>query len=382
MKHHFQFVFIIILVLLFLSECTVKNPISDDLATPVLSDLGVMGVLYLQSHVGYPISVRTSDPQGYDDILSVHYLIYPLSSSVPVLGDTMRDNGIGGDIIPRDGLFFDSFTADFAEGLTGLYRIEVIAYDLSNHSSNVLSDTVTVIDSQQNDPPVLSNPFIPDTLTVDSLRKLFLSIHVEDPQGDQDIDSVFFQIYPLLNPNPSYQSALWDDGLDGDTVAHDGVYSFFKDLSDTLRTIGEHLIRFQAIDHEGLVSRAVVVSFYIDEPNEPPVLSQLSMPDTVSRSGDVSFLISVQTDDPQGLADVRKVYSNMTKPDGTPFEYNPIRLYDDGSQGDLVGGDGLFSLSVSISAQTDTGIYRFDFFAEDQSQAISDIVTHYLTVVN
>jgi len=246
----------------------------------------------------------------------------------------------------------------------------------------VLSDTVTVIVGQQNDPPVLFYPFISDTLTEDSLRNTFFSIHVEDPQGREDIDSVFFQIYPLLNPNPSFQSSLQDDGLGGDVIAYDGVYSFLKDLSDTLRTIGEHLIRFQVIDHEGLVSRAVVLSFYIKRSNMPPVLSQLFMPDTVSRSGGVSFLISVRTDDPQGLVDVKKVYFNMTKPDGTSSEYNPIRLYDDGSQGDLVGGDGLFSLSVTISAQTDIGIYRFDFFAEDHSGAISNSLIHHLTIVN
>lgn len=382
MKKIGKFILLLGLISLLFSECTIRYPTTEDAVDPVLSELVVTNILYLQSNIDYPLSVRVSDPQGLDDIQSVSYLIYPLNESIPVWEDTLHDQGVEGDIIPRDGLFFGNMSADFAQGQAAQYRIEVIANDLSNHLSNVLSDTLTVIDDQKNFPPVLSNPIFADTLTEDSLQNVFFSIQVEDSHGYSDIDSVYFQIYPAFNPNFYFLQSLSDNGLNGDNIAGDGIYSFFGDLSDTLRTIGVHLIRYQAIDQRGLISQPIVSSFYIDGINGPPVLSQLVMPDTVSRSSGVPFLISVQATDPQSLADVKRVYFNMIQPDLTPFEGNPVPLFDDGNYGDPTAKDGLFSLLINMSTETIKGIYQFDFFAEDYSGAVSDSLTHQLMIVD
>ncbi len=367
---------------LFFSECRIRYPTSDESVVPVLSNLKIAKTLYLRSNIDYSLSVDVSDPQGLNDIETVTGFLYALHESVSLQQDTLQDQGIEGDIIPGDGRFFGRFTVDFAEGQAGQYRIEVIAIDRSDHQSNVLSDTLTVVDDQKNFPPILSYPFITDTLTETSLKNVFISVQVEDAFGQEDIDSVFFQIYPSFNLSFFLHQTLRDDGLNGDAIADDGIYSFFGDLSDTLKTIGTHLIRYQAIDQAGLISQSLVLYFYIDGTNGPPVLFQLSMPDSVSRYSVLPFLISVRADDPQGLADVKKVYFNMIYPDGMPFEYNPVPLYDDGNYGDQIPGDGLFSISVSMSSQTDKGIYQFRFFAEDYAKAISDSLTHQLTVVD
>ncbi|MBN2031481.1 hypothetical protein JW824_14705 [bacterium] len=382
MKKTIQLGLIFEFVALLFSTCTIRYPTSDESAVPVLSNLMVTKTLYLQSDIDYSLSVDVSDPQGLNDIETVIGFIYPLNQSASLWEDTLQDQGIEGDIIPGDGRFFRRFTVDFAEGQVGQYRLEVIANDRSSHQSNALLDTLTVVDDQKNFPPVLSHPFVADTLTEASLKNVFISVQVEDAYGKEDIDSVFFQIYPSFNPNFFLHYTLRDNGLNGDEVADDGIYSLLGDLSDTLRTIGIHLIRFQAIDQAGLISQPLVLYFYIEGINGPPVLSQLSIPDTVSRYAYLPFLISVRADDPQGLADVKKVYFNMINPDDTPFEYNPVPLYDDGNYGDQIPGDGLFSISVLMSSQTDKGIYQFRFFAEDYAQVISDSLTHRLTVVD
>ncbi len=382
MKKIFQLGLICGLIVLLYSTCTIRYPTSEDSVVPILSNLKVTEILYLQSDIDYTLSVNVSDPQGWDDIETVIGSIYVLDQSVLVWEDTLQDQGVEGDIIAGDGQFFGRFTVDFTEGQAGQYRVEVIASDRSNHQSDALFDTLTVIDDQKNFPPNISNPFIADTLTEASLKNVFVSVQVEDTYGQEDIDSVFFQIYPSFNPNFSLQQSLWDNGLNGDEVANDGVYSFLGDLSDTLRTIGTHLIRYQAIDRAGFISQSLVLYFYIDGINGPPVLSQLSIPDTVSRYLSPIFLISVQADDPQGLADVKKVYFNMINPDDTPFEYNPVPLYDDGNYGDQTARDGLFSISVSMSSQTDRGIYQLRFFAEDYANTLSDSLTHQLVVMD
>ena len=157
-----------ILVLLWI-QCTVRYPTVDDSNTPVLSNLIVPDILYLQSNIDYSISVYVSDPQGLNDIHTVTCLIYPLNQSVSVWEDTLQDEGVDGDIIPSDGQYLGRFTADFTGNQVGQYLVEVTASDVSLHQSNVLFDTLSAIDDRKNFPPILSSPVIPDTLTEVSL---------------------------------------------------------------------------------------------------------------------------------------------------------------------------------------------------------------------
>lgn len=362
-------------------RCEIKNPVADGLVFPVLSDLVVQDTLYLKIPVGYSVSVKVSDPQGLEDIQTVEYLVFPEGNNDSVWQDTLRDDGKGGDIIPRDGIFFDSLTVDFAQGMAGKYRMGMVAEDVAHHSSDTLFTSITVVDGEKNLPPTLFNPVVPDTLREETLGDVFFSIQAADTQGLDDLDLVYFQIYLPLSPVASFRSELRDDGYFGDAEAGDGIFSFRSDLRDTLKIRGNHFIRFQGVDKGGLKSRAIVVDFYVSRENLPPVLSDLVMPDTVSTSVVQSFLISVRVTDPQGLDDIKKVWFDLTKPDGTPSSSNPVPLFDDGSNGDQTAGDGIYSLQVSISPQNDKGVYRFDFYAEDLSGAVGEPLIHYFTVL-
>lgn len=369
------------ILIITVQRCEIKNPVVDGLVFPVLSNLVVRDTLYLKTPTGYFVSVKVSDPQGWEDIQTVKYFVFPEGNNVSVWQDTLRDNGKEGDIIPRDGVFFDSLTVDFAGGIAGKYRMGMVAEDVAHHSSDTLFTPIAVVDGEENLPPTLFNPVVPDTLREETLSDVFFSIQAADTQGLDDLDLVYFQIYLPWSPVPSFRSELRDDGYFGDAEAGDGIFSFRSDLRDTLKIRGNHFVRFQAVDIGGLKSRAVVVDFYVLRENLPPVLSDLVMPDTVSTSVVQSFLISVRVTDPQGLDDIKKVWFDLTKPDGTPSSSNPVPLFDDGSNGDQTAGDGIYSLQVSISPQNDKGVYRFDFNAEDLSGTISDTLTHYFTVV-
>ena len=117
--------------------------------------------------------------------------------------------------------------------------------------------------------------------------------------------------------------------------------------------------------------------------NDPPVLSNLVAPDTVSRSQiPNNFLLAVEVSDPQGRDDISKVYFNTFKPDNSPSSGNPFYMRDDGSQGvDQNANDGIYSLRIEISPQNQLGNYRFEFEAVDKSGAKSDKITHIITVV-
>ena len=381
-KNTISLLFAIGFFFLLFVECSVKNPVTDEAGAPVLSDLVAPGTVYFQSHVKYPVTVRTSDPQGWEDIKIVRYFFFPEGSQAVVGEGAMRDDGTGGDIIPMDGIFFDSLGTDFADGQAGQFLLSVVAEDLTGHFSDALNADISVIEGEINLPPVLSNPIVPDTLTEETVGNVFLSIRADDSHGVEDIDTVRFQIYPPWSPIHIYQGQLRDDGTSGDVDAGDNIFSFRGDMQGILRTIGHYSVRFQAEDVGGLMSHPIVTDFYVFRENSPPALSNLVAPDEVSRSSSPAIPLTVRVIDPEGLSDVKSVYFNTTKPDGSPSSGNPFSLFDDGTAGDVNPGDGVYSLTIYITPQNALGNYRFDFLAEDYAGAVSDTLRHIIRVVD
>jgi len=364
-----------------LSSCEIKDPVAETFFAPMLSEMTAPDTLYLRSDRSYFISVKVSDPQGIQDVSSVRYYIFSENGGNPLSEGMLRDDGNNGDIIPHDGLFIDSLSVDFAGGQAGVYRLSMVAEDRAANTSDSLHADMDVVDDEMNLPPSLSNPVIPDSLDEFTAADVFISIQADDPQGLNDIDSVFFQMYPPYHPEPSFHARLFDDGSTGDIAAGDGVFSVRMDMSDILTQGGDYTMRFQAMDGGSLESDPVVRRITMTlTGNQPPVLSNLSAPDIISRSVPQSFLISVQVDDSQGPDDIRIVYFNSTKPDGSPASGNPFIMADDGLSGDVQAGDGIYSLTIQITPQNDVGDYRFDFFAEDFGGYVSDPLVHYITV--
>jgi hypothetical protein len=371
----------LILVIILLVHCSIKNPAKNESFAPELSNLIISETMYLRSSELYPIKINATDPQGLDDVASVRYEIMAAGNGAVLIGSAMRDDGTGGDIIPGDGVFFDSLSVAFAGGQAGSYRIGVVAEDRDAHISDTLYAEFLVTDGEMNRPPRLWNPVFPDSLETETIRDVFLSIQAGDPQGMEDVDSVVFQIYPPYEAAPSHQEQLWDDGTHGDIVSGDSIFSYRNDMREVLRRRGDYTIRFFAVDRNGAQSNAVVGTFYVLQENGPPVLSDITAPDTVSRSTSPPFLLAVQVTDPQGPDDVKIVFFNSTKPDGTPSGGNPFLMYDDGTEGDQQTDDGLYSREVWITPDVDTGLYRFDFLAKDYAGEMSDTLSHIITVV-
>jgi hypothetical protein len=370
------------LIFLFIIGCTIKNPVSDEWFSPFLSNLMIPEAVYLKSDIVYPISVKVSDPQGLDDINTVKYLIYSEGVNTPVLEDTLTDDGKKGDIIPYDGIYYDTLNVSFSNGTPGEYIIKVLAEDYENNLSNTIYDTLYIVDDEKNLPPKIFNPIVPDTLTENTIEDVFLSIQVNEPQGLDDIDSVFFRIYPSFSAIYLYSWKLNDDGVSGDITAGDGIFSFWGNLFYNLRINGEYLIRFQAVDKKGSKSNIIVENFYIQRPNDSPVLLEIDAPDVVGLSAG-HFTVSIKVNDLQGPEDIKRVYFNSTKPDGQPAGGNPFYMYDDGDEkhGDNEEGDGWYSLEVEITKQNEPGDYKFEFFAEDQAGVTSKSINHTITVI-
>jgi len=260
-------------------------------------------------------------------------------------------------------------------------------------------------------PPFLSEATIsPEIVNSDTIQtgtsgsvtiSLLATARVEDPNGFQDIARVE---YAVMKPGESQASFRGELGIplrDPPVPRVDGQYEgpvvFTIDESE----IGRYTIEFFATDQSGLISNAVQRRLSVVRlQNSPPVISNLQARDTVTITDPhLIFTISIQADDPEGLADIDEVQFNSFKPDGSGATNNPFQMFDDGSEnqifpapvfnsGDAVKGDGIYSLKLilfpndpSTGVPTQRGDYRFEFQAFDKSGTQSNMIIHIITVL-
>ena len=119
-----------------------------------------------------------------------------------------------------------------------------------------------VIDPVQNVPPVVRNLQAPSVLNLhptDTL-KVTISIEAYDPDGKEDLKSVFFNSFlPDGSPSRSNPIYLFDDGnlqVNGDLVANDGIYSRIIILPPNTPK-GTYRFEFEAIDKKNEVSNII-----------------------------------------------------------------------------------------------------------------------------
>jgi PBP1b-binding outer membrane lipoprotein LpoB len=119
-----------------------------------------------------------------------------------------------------------------------------------------------VVDPVQNVPPVVRNLQAPSVLNLhptDTL-KVTISIEAYDPDGREDIKSVFFNSFlPDGSPSRSNPIYLYDDGnllANGDLNANDGIYSRIIILPPNTPK-GTYRFDFQAIDKKNETSNII-----------------------------------------------------------------------------------------------------------------------------
>ncbi|MBN1779522.1 hypothetical protein JW948_00160 [bacterium] len=361
-------------VLLFF-RCEVKDPAGDLYSAPEIIRIQTPRTVSLSDPDPEMIFVTVSDPQGIEDIADVSWFISQDQQAA------MTDNGDQGDLIPGDGQFTGRFSASmFAD--TGAYVLRVTVRDRDGHQADGTSDTVRVVDMPPNDPPELLSADVPAEIQAQDLSAFALTVEARDAQGFGDIDCLELRIYPPLGSRPVFTDTVTNsETAAGETT---GRMTFTLDLSDTLKSLGQHQIRFQAWDSAGSRSLPLVALFTVAGVNNAPVLSELSAPDLVNRQNMTPFRMSVRAIDAQGPGDIRRVYFNSIKPDGEPASGNPFLLRDDGGpvSGDAEAGDGVFSIVIQITPENALGTYVFTFFAEDFAGEISEPVEHLLTVTD
>jgi len=373
-----------LLILLILINCDEDNPVKPIGTIPSLSNITTPDTLYTVSTFEHFLSVRVEDPQGIDDIAHVMCTIFPSGNVNPADTIELNDDGLEGDIIPDDGIFYAPINADFAQGQAGDYLLTFKAIDQSNNETESDFDTLTVIDAEENAPPIIFKTFLPDTFDINQIYNTFLVSAVAfDPQQQDNISFVMLQIFSPTSSVPSAQYQLMDDGQQGDVIAGDRIFSRDINVSFANEKVGKYSFHFQTFDSHGTASQAVVkVVNAVRSDNEPPIIFDLVAPDTTKlpTSGEVLIDLQIAAVDSQGFVDIREVLFKSYKPDGTGAQGNPFYMEFKEKREENGVEIGIYSLTIKLLSTNTPGDYTFIFEAVDLSDARSNPIEHVITV--
>ena len=367
---------------LLLSGCNDKIPTQVVSQDPQIVLIQAPSQAYQFPATRLGIHVRADDPQGVSTLAGVDLTIRKINTAATVTKFAMRDDGLSGDILAGDGQYFLPVDTALVHNQTGDFTLEAIAKDQDGQTSESKLDTLTILAGRENLAPRLLSFSIPKTITGDSAYAPIFRATASDVDGLASLRFVRVEFFPPAFPKPTLIDSLFDDGKNNDGAARDGV---FGRAIPTAKFCGEGTfsVVLRAIDATNAESPALVDLLNVRRRgvNLPPTVSNLSAPTTISRNRTPNtYTLSVLVNDPNCIADLKRVFFNTFLPNGNPSSGNPFVMRDDGKEGDAVAADGRYALTIQITTQNATGVYRFEFQAEDKTGALSNKITQNITV--
>ena len=387
-----KYVLVFFLFSLLISACdeAVKLPTTGDpTAQPEVVYFQLPSVMYTEPAVSAIIAVTLFHPYDLSQITAVYCNVVKVQGAAVLENQVMHDDGRVPDSVPDDGIFTAEILLNFAAGQTGDYIFEIYGKIRNDETAYFLAgDTVRINDSAANQPPKINAVDVPSTVLLGSGAQYPITATVVDPDGHADIVEVVSDVFAPGEPDqPVVTLRLKDDGNGADVAAADEIFSGTLSSEIPGSRVGLYSFRFRATDTAGNVSFSVVTTSNVsDAANEPPVLGELSAPDTLQLKSNAVVVITmtVKATDPQGIDDIRVVYFNsFLPPDGRASSGNPFNMNDNGNEalyGDVTAGDGIYSIKINLPPGSRTGNYNFVFEAEDFSGAHSNQISHVVTI--
>ena len=364
-------------------SCEKDNPTKPKEFPPILSNLAMPDTFLTGIDQSYIFSVKCTDENGLEDIDTVNFKILKTTGQLVVSGIMFDDGNYNthGDNVPGDGKYSVRLKLDLN---TDNYRFAVQAVDHTKLRSDELSDTFYAMAGIINNAPVITKYHIPDMVYVDEIVPFYLSAEASDPDSLDYIEKVTYQILEPTLTEVVESSELNDQGVDGDSLAGDGTYSIESTTAFANWTFGNFHLMIQAFDSYNKPSKIIhlIIPWAKKNIGVAPQILSVNAPDTIQlpSTGDKSFLLTASVTDPDNNKDIKEVVFNTFKPDGSPSTGNPFKMYDDGTSGDAVARDYIFSLRIFITATNAVGTYRFEFQAKDYSDLLSEKIIHIITV--
>lgn len=383
-------ILIIFICISLLQNCEKKGISPVPPSVPELSKISMPDTVWLEKDSEFRIEASLSNRFDSDEAFSVIVTLTAEEGSSSRIY-TLFDKGESGDLITKDGLFSGKFSSlDFVDS-PGIYNVRFQLSGPGISSENVLSKTVLCLEGGGNSPPGISIPIIPRIISLDAPSAIYvIAVDAIDPDGRDDISSVEGRVYFPNSPVQNLTIKLRHLDQAADTTFGPDTYIFlFRPEDIAHQGKGEYFIIFSAIDKKGARSGETVkrIHFVSSIQNQPPLLTDLNAPDSLIASGD-TLKLSIRATDPNGQDDIFRVWFDSFLPNGDPAKGNPFTMFDDGGElsgenirsGDLIRGDGIYSLIIQGPVPGQSGEFRFVFQAVDKQNALSNTVEHIIHV--
>ncbi len=237
------------------------------------------------------------------------------------------------------------------------------------------------------------------------VNMLYVSAKVLPEAEGKILDNVIVEWYGTKEENDPDSLILKDNGMNGDIIAEDDIYTlkFQNDSTIIKNTLGGDsgsvYINILAV-YVGQTEKKSA-SFKIG--NIIPRIISISSPDTITRPSGATLslhLVSASVFDADGLDNIKWVgfTSYHIEGDSMMNKGNYIYLYDDGSEniiylpditsGDITSSDGTYSFKIPVFGsgntdpeyQTKTGIFRWEFITQDKEDEYSLPITHEVVI--
>ena len=120
-------------------------------------------------------------------------------------------------------------------------------------------------------------------------------------------------------------------------------------------------------------------------PQFPPEILDVANPDTVviPRDGEPKEVFSFRAEvvDPEGQETIDRVLVDIVQPNGNLAGGMPFQLYDDGTGGDAVAADSIYTRVFEVTSSNNPQDYTLRYYAFDKTGLGSDTVTSEYHVV-
>ena len=237
------------------------------------------------------------------------------------------------------------------------------------------------------------------------VNMLYVSAKVLPEADGKILDNVIVEWYGTKEENDPDSLILKDNGMNGDIIAEDDIYTLkFQNDSTVIKNTlggdsGSVYINILAV-YVGQTEKKSA-SFKIG--NIIPRIISISSPDTITRPSGATLslhLVSASVFDADGLDNIKWVgfTSYHVEGDSMMNKGNYIYLYDDGSEniiylpditsGDITSSDGTYSFKIPVFGsgntdpeyQTKTGTFQWEFITQDKEDEYSLPTTHEVVI--
>lgn len=223
-------------------------------------------------------------------------------------------------------------------------------------------------DPVTNSEPEVYNLIAPDSLILGFPDTTLLFIDVRDPQGLDNIDSVYFTSTKPDGSSSGYRNYMHDDGIDGDSISDDGTYTIGI-WSSVQNDSGSYVFHFTVQDKDNNQGNIIDHTLRLFDYRNPVITKIYANQFDDARE---HIFVWAKVLDVDGWTNIDSVWVEIAYLEDSS-SVGSFKLYDSGNDGDSTANDNVFSRDIAADRDSYfySGIYQLEFKAIDNNSNLA-----------